>query len=269
MTGQTPAGRAAAFLRPEQVADLRRHLDNVLTGRGAAAAAARATGVSETTVRAIRVGERAAVTVVTADALWPLTAGMVERHRRMRLVNACGSHRRIRAAQWMGWPLPDIAAELGRHRSLIADWLTQDKVSLATHNLIKRGLWRLHATVGPSAYLRAIAPGRGWHSVGVWDDIDDPACRPRRSARRPDRPVRVSSADLRHDLISHVLAGVERFGSLTAAEQVWLWRQHQRSRRSPNAFASRFRLSGDALHKVIAAAESADQPHQTSVALAA
>lgn len=103
-------------------------------------------------------------------------------------VDPTGTRRRIQALVAMGWPLSQIGARIGIHRSNIGNTLTAPKVRASTDRAVLalyEQLWnadpRQHG-VSLHSYNRArnYAAAHGWAPVGAWDDdtIDNPTAFP-------------------------------------------------------------------------------------------
>lgn len=160
---------------------VRAHLAAILTGYGSVVAAERVSGVDEATIRWILNGKTERVLGVTAEALLALTAADVDRSRTIVVVDACGTRRRIRAAQWQGWTVKAIAEHLGRHYRTVEDWLLTETVSEATADLVRAKVGHdLAQRPGPSKAAAACARRAGHAPIWAWEDVDDPRCKPRR-----------------------------------------------------------------------------------------
>ncbi|WP_407563375.1 hypothetical protein [Streptomyces sp. 184] len=103
-------------------------------------------------------------------------------------VPAIGTHRRLQALVYAGWPQARLAARLGTGPGNFTVMMTTGRVIVRTARAaaaVYDELWqadpREHG-VGPPAYSRARshARARGWAPVVAWDDdtIDDPAAVP-------------------------------------------------------------------------------------------
>ncbi len=103
----------------------------------------------------------------------------------VRLVDPCGTHRRIRALMALGHSGATISATVGYSRSHATEvlkstcWLLPGTV--ATY---RRAYDHLSMVPGTSAVTRARAAARGWPTPLAWDDanIDDPDAQPWRPA---------------------------------------------------------------------------------------
>lgn len=99
-------------------------------------------------------------------------------------VDATGIKRRIRALQWMGWRLEDIAREAGYKGTQPSKWLHnisyQKKIHLKRHAAICGAYDRLCMFEGPSSIAAKSARRRGCAPPLAWDDetIDDPKAKP-------------------------------------------------------------------------------------------
>lgn len=103
-------------------------------------------------------------------------------------VDPTGTRRRIQALVAIGWPLSQIGARLGIHRSNLGKTLTAPKVRVSTERAARTLYERLWNTdprehgVSLHSYNRARrhAATHGWAPPAAWDDdrLDDPAAHP-------------------------------------------------------------------------------------------
>lgn len=91
-----------------------------------------------------------------------------------------GLQRRIGGLMWLGWPLRNMAREMGVGQETLSDILEGQKwVHANTAAAIRTGFDRCLAgkprtTVQHIALAKATARRRGYVSPFAWDDIDDP-----------------------------------------------------------------------------------------------
>lgn len=91
------------------------------------------------------------------------------------LIDARGTHRRIRALQAIGWPISEVARRLGYTSKLnasLSPMLTRSLVQRTFAERVDAIYAELCMTPGPSARSRRDAVRKGWVSPLGWDDID-------------------------------------------------------------------------------------------------
>ena len=111
-------------------------------------------------------------------------------------VPAVGTHRRLQALLWQGWPIGELEQRLGVHAGWITRTLREGKsVRMAVEVRVKSlydGLWNVSAErsgVDPDLVLvtQQLALRAGFAGPLAWDDdtIDDPAAVPQTDAPLP------------------------------------------------------------------------------------
>ncbi|MDX3068434.1 hypothetical protein PV518_40840 [Streptomyces sp. ND04-05B] len=97
-------------------------------------------------------------------------------------VPAIGTRRRIQALAYMGWPIAHIGAAAGMRGTQVNELMAGRRKRIPREQAeAVAALFRARLmTPGPSARTRATAARNGWASPLAWDDIDDPAEKPRR-----------------------------------------------------------------------------------------
>ncbi|MEU7149157.1 hypothetical protein AB0B15_14145 [Streptomyces sp. NPDC045456] len=130
------------------------------------------------------------------------------------VIDATGTHRRLRALVAAGWPQHHLAVRLGMTDTNFSAMLRGDRVVVRTARAV-RGLydelWRADPRqhgVDAQAYSRARSHALrlGWAPVGAWDDdtIDNPAAVPDTGA--PQQLSRNERAAVRRKEIGHLHA---------------------------------------------------------------
>jgi transcriptional regulator with XRE-family HTH domain/lambda repressor-like predicted transcriptional regulator len=177
----------------EPAGPVRAHVDSVLdeTGMSIAQFAACA-GLSRLTVSAV-LGSTDRVKTATAAKIRAVTPGSVPA---TGWVDATGATRRLQALAYAGWALKPVAVDAGVDEG----WLrairagrTSGRVQAAVARKIAGAFSRLLPLAPPRdtryqrvAVTRAVnlAAAEGWVSGWAWDDIDDPAEKPKGAIRR-------------------------------------------------------------------------------------
>jgi len=155
----------------------------------------------------------------TADRILAIEASAASSAPGAR-VDATGTRRRLESLMAIGWPLPAIAAHLGRTTANLARSMDRDRVNADTAWQITQLYEQLWNKMPPqesasqraaSAKARSHAQQQGWPPPLGWDDIDnDPD---------PGPPV-VSVDDVDEIAVERAVAGdAIRLDNLTAAEQ--------------------------------------------------
>jgi hypothetical protein len=129
------------------------------------------------------------------------------------VVSGLGTARRLQALAALGWPLVDLAVELGCHKSMVGHLQTRRyaKVLKSTADRVDVVFRRLSMKVGPSDKARRRAQRNGWSPPLAWnDDIDNPR------ARAAGRTVSAASVD--EALVVEAIAGRRQERRLNQAE---------------------------------------------------
>ena len=123
---------------------------------------------------------------------------------RPRLVDATGSHRRIRALVALGWRYEDMGRLVGRGKNWAGNIVHETSITRANAETVDRVYQQLSMKLGPSELLRTKARNWGWQPPLAWDDetMDNPAAKPyspepyQRIRRRDDaRPLEEIKAE--------------------------------------------------------------------------
>lgn len=143
-----------------------------------------ACGLERRTIHSVVHIERPTVQRYTADALLALDPQDAP-HR----VSPVASIRRVTGLAAIGWTLASTAAAAELHEQFVRDLVAGRcrRIDPAQAAAIQRVCRARFLTPGPSKCARTIAAKHGWLPVTVWDDIDDPAC-------KPDVPARQAAA---------------------------------------------------------------------------
>lgn len=175
--------RANGVRRRVDATQTRHHLERLTTRGWTNRQIAIAAGLDPTTMSVIRSGRYAQVARHTAAAILAIRLDQDPPIPR-GLTDATGTRRRLQALMVLGYPLPEIARQVGvSYFSLIqtahGKW---SAVRTPTAQKIARLYRRLHLTPAPptrtAEFVRNEAMEQGWVGPGAWDDIDDPACQP-------------------------------------------------------------------------------------------
>ncbi|WP_217235418.1 hypothetical protein [Streptomyces sp. AC555_RSS877] len=174
----------------------RHHIERLLAAGWTQAQIARAAGLAHHLISDVRRGKQI-ISNNTAYAVLSVPIGTPPADTRD--VNATGTMRRLRALVAIGWPIDQLAPQLGIFPTALGNITrgelanvratTADTVALHYQHLIRRP--------GPSNRSRILARKKGWHGPAAWDDnIDDPNAQPEECApfeaapkyeRDPDR----------------------------------------------------------------------------------
>lgn len=176
-------------------------------------ALARATGLSDTGVRAILEGDRCQVQAATAGRIHGLTFTRLYSEQATGHLPRMGAARRVQALLAMGWRHQDLAA---------AGAPGTPRILNGPGRLITATKWRqvrdvydqLSMIPGPSATVRRLSRDRSYPPPLAWDDdtIDDPHSQPAHAAHPgaddhidtvavtraihdPDTPLRLTQAE--------------------------------------------------------------------------
>lgn len=113
-------------------------------------------------------------------------AGWRKYNRRRKLnagrdiqVPAVGTERRLQALAWMGWPMREIAEQLGESHMYLMHVRNGDRKRVFLSRARKVAEFysahQFERHPGPRAnHVHATAVSRGWVSPLAWDEIDNP-----------------------------------------------------------------------------------------------
>lgn len=134
------------------------------------------TGKSVHTLYRIRDRRRDQVQARTAEAIFkvPFPVGFSG----AGVVDATGTHRRIRALCALGYSQRYQDSRLSANSRTVSQHLCQTMVTSATARRIAELYDELSGTEGPSRAAREDAKRKGWAPPLAWGDIDDPEDRP-------------------------------------------------------------------------------------------
>lgn len=115
-------------------------------------------------------------------------------------VGTYAARRRLHALAAVGWTLDELAARSGVRFSTLAAIRagSTTRVGVALAVKVAALFDELGMVPGPSQAARDHAVAAGWVSALAWDDIDDPAERPKLGRRRAGRPGGTSVSELEH-----------------------------------------------------------------------
>lgn len=109
--------------------------------------------------------------------------------------DATGTHRRLQALIWLGWPQQELEARLGVYPGWVNRTFRNSGVRLVIATQVRRlynTLWSVRpesqgVAVGLAEEARECARSQSWHGPLAWDDdgIDDPAAMPVTDADEP------------------------------------------------------------------------------------
>lgn len=155
----------------------RHHIERLLAAGWTQAQIARAAGLVHHLVSDVRRGKQT-ISNHTAYAILSVPIGSPPTDTRD--VDATGTMRRLRALVAIGWPIEQLAPQLGIFPTALGNIArgelrnvratTADAVALLYQQLVRQP--------GPSNRSRILARKKGWHGPLAWDDIDDPAAQP-------------------------------------------------------------------------------------------
>jgi hypothetical protein len=157
---------------------------------------AAAAGIAKSTVTVIANGQETTskrnVLAVLSIPIGPAPAEPV------KVTDATGATRRVRALAWMGYSLIYQGQRIG---------MTDDRISCIARGVVDvvrvgeaRQIGRLYRELvqapGPSRRAAADARRKGWHGPLAWDAIDDPTCEPETVGRADGQRRRKAVIDL-------------------------------------------------------------------------
>ncbi|MFF1684642.1 hypothetical protein [Streptomyces sp. NPDC058254] len=180
----------------------RHHIERLMAADWTQAQIARAAGLVHHIISDIRHGKQ---TISNATAYAILSVPIGPPPANIRDVDATGTTRRLRALVAIGWPIEQLAPQLGIFPTALGNIArgelanvratTADSVALLYQHLIRES--------GPSNRARILARKKGWHGPADWDDIDNPNCRPDTSTASTELGFR-ERAQLRREEIIHL-----------------------------------------------------------------
>ena len=152
------------------------HLHPLLDAGWSRARIAERAGVDRRTVHGLLKAERPSLRHRTAQRLLALHPGRTDPK-----VPAVGSMRRLRALARLGWPLTASAAGAGISHPYARDIAAGRvrRVSRPVADAIAAMFDARSMRPGPMPRVATRAKANGWAPPMAWDDIDDPAQRPR------------------------------------------------------------------------------------------
>lgn len=164
---------------------------------------ARIADVEATCVYQLLRGRSAFLQRTTAAKLLAVRPGQMPVHG---WVDVTGTRRRLQALVAIGWTQAELARRLGVSSSHIQYYLYGDAqtVHVDRHKQVAELFEKLHMIPGPSKRARTTAARNGWAPPLAWDNIDDPAERPTKGAKR----VRArASNEVDESIVERLLAG--------------------------------------------------------------
>lgn len=175
----------------------RTHIERLIATGWTQAQIARAASLAHHIIGDVRRGQE---TVANATALAVLSVEIGPAPADVRDVDATGTMRRLRALVAIGWPIEQLAPQLGIFSTALGNIARGElaSVRLTTAATVAFHYQRLIRRPGPSNRTRILARKRGWYGPTAWDGsaIDDPAAQPEtadpykpadRYRRDPDR----------------------------------------------------------------------------------
>lgn len=155
-------------------AEVRAHLDHLISVGMTVLGIARAAGLSDRTVMGVR--KRIWVQGPTAAALLAVKPEPTQPSPPAGMVWVVGASRRVQGLSWMGWSLQEQADRVGMYLQQV--WQIsrsrQSMITVATDRTFRGLFEQLSATRGPSTRSHNAAVRSGWVPPLAWDDIDDP-----------------------------------------------------------------------------------------------
>lgn len=184
----------------------RHHIERLIAHGWTQAQIARTAGLVHHLISDVRYGKE---TISTKTAYAVLSVPLGPPPADTRDVDATGTIRRLRALVAIGWPIDQLAPQVGIFPTALGNIArgelahvratTADTVALHYQHLVRRP--------GPSNRSRILARKKGWHGPAAWDDIDNPD-------EQPDLDPPADELDLkRNDLAAHRRAEIEHLDS--------------------------------------------------------
>jgi hypothetical protein len=172
------------------VALVQRRIELLVSNGWTVTAIAEAAGISASTLRGARNGDRTRFSAKAAARLSAVRATLDELPDRP-LLSALGTRRRLQALACNGWSTPVLADYTGLHKSMVVKLRCGEAITtrVSAIRAVRDAYEQLSTRQAPAtpaaARSRNEAAARGWAPPGAWAgvDIDDPAAVP---AVRPD-----------------------------------------------------------------------------------
>lgn len=176
--------RAAGRRRYLDASATRAHLAHFVEAGAPLKALARATGLSDTAVKAILDGDHTTVQATTAARVNRLTLTRLYSDQATGHLPRLGAARRVQALLAIGWRHQDLAAAGATGTPRILN-CPGHLVTATTWRQVRDVYDQLCMTHGPSATTRQTARARGYPPPLAWDDqtIDDPRAEPAHAAQ--------------------------------------------------------------------------------------
>lgn len=166
----------------------RHHIERLIAGGWTQAQIARAAGLAHHLIGDTRRGQQI-VANSTAHAILSVPIGPPPAP--VRDVDATGTMRRLRALVAIGWPIDQLAPQLGIYPTALGNIARGElaHVRIATADTVALHYQHLIRRPGPSNRGRILARKKGWHGPAAWDGaaIDDPNAKPETS--KPYKPA--------------------------------------------------------------------------------
>jgi hypothetical protein len=166
----------------------RNHIERLIAADWTQAQIARAAGLAHHLIGDIRRGQQI-VANSTAHAILNVPIGPPPAP--VRDVDATGTMRRLRALVAIGWPIDQLAPQLGIYPTALGNIARGElaHVRIATADTVALHYQHLIRRPGPSNRGRILARKKGWHGPAAWDGaaIDDPNAKP--ETGKPYKPA--------------------------------------------------------------------------------
>jgi hypothetical protein len=182
----------------------RHHIERLIATGWTQAQIARAAGIVHHLIGDVRHGKQM-IANSTAYAILSVPIGPPPADTRD--VDATGTARRLRALVAIGWPIEQLAPQLGIFPTALGNIARGElaHVRATTADVVALHYQQLTRTPGPSNRSRILARKKGWHGPAAWDNnIDDPAAVPEVEHADELALKRGELAELRREEIIHL-----------------------------------------------------------------